>query len=428
MRPDLGLAATMLSRADPRTIQAVLSCGRRNCSSVTKAMEHFQTLYQTAGAEGAAKSILCRVGHCVSICAETWEFEAEDSKPKPGGIPLASFSWGQARRVLSTGGRSQGPRSEMSDVSGFHVKDVMDMDQDELIQKYNRTLRAAGLLRYMLEADDGLTEEPEQKMWTLVRQAEYQEFQSWKRHKVWCCLRDAHDTRCLLHRRCRPLCLLCALRTFPVMSPDLPLVTITVFAALNMHSMSHAMPLQLPPPQYPPQYPVRYQPPQYGQQYGQYGQRYGQLYGQQPQYQEEEWEEPGMKAEWQPDRIPPPPPPYYQQHHAPPPPPQQQQLHPPPLPPQEQLQQPPPWCPRKPARWTTCRSSRRRWKNERWTLANQVTGACRALYLFRTLSSVVSLAPSLGVPKILHALRAVPRHVPGDGLHVVHVLHVLHSC
>ena len=35
----------------------------------------------------------------------------------------------------------------MLDVSGFHVKDVMDMDLDELIQKYNRTVRAAGLLR-----------------------------------------------------------------------------------------------------------------------------------------------------------------------------------------------------------------------------------------------------------------------------------------
>ena len=155
----------------------------------------------------------------------------------------------------------------MSDVSGFHVKDVMDMDLDELIQKYNRTVRAAGLLRYMLEADDGLTEEPEQKTWTLVRQAKYQEFQAWKRHKVWCCLRDARDTRCLLHCPWRPPRLFCALQAFRVLSPDSALVTITVFAALNMPSMSQAMPPQLPPPQYPPQYPVPYQPPQYGQQY-----------------------------------------------------------------------------------------------------------------------------------------------------------------
>ena len=55
------------------------------------------------------------------------------------------------------------PRSEMSDASRSHVKDVVDMDLDELIQKYNRTVRAAGLLRYMLEADHRVIEEPEQK-------------------------------------------------------------------------------------------------------------------------------------------------------------------------------------------------------------------------------------------------------------------------
>ena len=60
------------------------------------------------------------------------------------------------------------------------------MDLDELVQKYNRNVRAAGLLRYMLEADHGLTEEPEQKTWILVRQSKYQEFQASKRHKAWC--------------------------------------------------------------------------------------------------------------------------------------------------------------------------------------------------------------------------------------------------
>ena len=52
MRQDSGLAATMLSRAEPRTIQAVLSCGTKNCSSVTKAVEHFQRLYPTAQPPG----------------------------------------------------------------------------------------------------------------------------------------------------------------------------------------------------------------------------------------------------------------------------------------------------------------------------------------------------------------------------------------
>ena len=125
----------------------------------------------------------------------------------------------------------------MSDVSSFHVKDVMDMDLDELIQKYNRTVRAAGLLRYMLEADHGLTEEPEQKTWTLVRQSEFQEFQAFKRHKVWCCLRNARDTRCLFDSPWRPSSLFCALQTFRVLSPDLAPGTINVFPARNMRSM-----------------------------------------------------------------------------------------------------------------------------------------------------------------------------------------------
>ena len=189
LRQDLGLAATMLSRAEPRTIQAVPSCGRKNCSSVTKAVEHFQTLYPTAGAKGAAKSILCRIADCVSGCVEAGELETEDPKSKHGGIPLARLSGREARGVLGTGSRPRGPRSEMSDVSSFHVKDVMNMDQDQMIWKYHRTVRTAGLLRYMLKADHGLTEEPEQKTWRLFRQSEFREFQAWKRHKVWSSLR-----------------------------------------------------------------------------------------------------------------------------------------------------------------------------------------------------------------------------------------------
>ena len=111
-----------------------------------------------------------------------------------------------------------------------------------------------------------------------------------------------------------------------------------MFPALNMRSMSQAMPPQPPPPQYPLQYPVPYQPPQYGQQYGQYGQRYGQLYGQEPlQYQQEVWKDSDVKEEWERDPIPPPPPQYYQQHHPAPPPPQQPQQQPPaPSPPQDE--------------------------------------------------------------------------------------------
>ena len=74
------------------------------------------------------------------------------------------------------------------------------MNLDDLIHKYNRNVRAAGLLRYMLESDHGLTEHPEQKRWSPIRQSEFQECQQWKRlHKVWCRLRYTRDIRCLFN-------------------------------------------------------------------------------------------------------------------------------------------------------------------------------------------------------------------------------------
>ena len=83
----------MLNRAEPRTIQAVLSYGTKNCSSVTKAMEHFQTLYPTAGADGTAKSIPRRVGHCVCGCAGAGEFRGGGPKAETRGYPAGKRFW-----------------------------------------------------------------------------------------------------------------------------------------------------------------------------------------------------------------------------------------------------------------------------------------------------------------------------------------------
>ena len=44
-------------------------------------------------------------------------------------------------------------------------------------------------MTYILEADHGVTKELEQKTWSLVRQLEFEEFQAWKCHKLWCFLR-----------------------------------------------------------------------------------------------------------------------------------------------------------------------------------------------------------------------------------------------
>ena len=134
-------------------------------------------LYPTAGAEGAAKSILLRVGYCVSGFAAAGDFETEDLNSKPQGIPLANPSVQEAPGVRGTRSRRRTPRSEMSDISGLHVKDVMDMDLDELIKKYNRTVLGARVLKYMPEVEHGVTEEPEQKTWSPVRQWEFKELQ-----------------------------------------------------------------------------------------------------------------------------------------------------------------------------------------------------------------------------------------------------------
>ena len=106
------------------------------------------------------------------------------------------------------------------------------MDLDELIHKNYRTVRAAGLLRYMLEADHGVTEEPEDKTWTLMPESEFQEFQAWKCHKVQCFLRYAHDTRCLFDCPWRPPCLFRAFQTFRVLFLALAPGKTTVFTRL----------------------------------------------------------------------------------------------------------------------------------------------------------------------------------------------------
>ena len=170
-----------------------------------------------------------------------------------------------------------------------------------------------------------------------------------------------------------------------------------------------------------------YQPPRYGQQHGQFGQRYGQLYGQQLlQYQQEAWEDSDVKEEWERDRIPPPPPQYYQQPQPPTPPPQQQQQQPPaPSPPQDEA----PVVPEEAAALDDLPIKEEAMEEPKMDTREPghrcMQNVCRASYLFRTLSRVVSPAPSFRVQNVLYALRAVPSHVPGDRLHV---LRVLHSC
>ena len=197
----------MLSCAEPRTIQAVLSCGTKNSSSVARAMEHFETLYPTAGAEGRAKSILRRVGDCVSGHAEAGEFEAEDPKLKPWGIPLVSLSTGEDWGVLGARGRPRGPLLVPRQGCDGHGSGRVSPD----VQPNRAVSWTVGVHARGRPWAEKRNEAEDLDSGTAVR---VQRISSMKApqgvHE--CCLRDARDTRCLLGCPCRPPCLFCWLQ------------------------------------------------------------------------------------------------------------------------------------------------------------------------------------------------------------------------
>ena len=77
-------------------------------------------------------------------------------------------------------------------------------------------------------------------MWSLMRHTESQEYQAWKRHKVWCFLCNPCDTHCLFHRPWRRPCLISAFRMFRVLPLILTPWSRTVFFAPTMYSMPQA--------------------------------------------------------------------------------------------------------------------------------------------------------------------------------------------
>ena len=56
------MAVALMSNAAPRTIQAVLGCGIKNCSSASQAHEYFKQQFPTSAPAKAAASFLWRQG------------------------------------------------------------------------------------------------------------------------------------------------------------------------------------------------------------------------------------------------------------------------------------------------------------------------------------------------------------------------------
>ena len=145
------MAITSSSNAAPRTIQAVLGCGKKNCSSASQAHEHFKQQVPTSQPARAAASLLRAMARCTMGCDMAAPYtEGQDvGSVKTEGVSLGALSASAAREALGTSGDKR-RRGDMDTWSGFRREDLIDMSFGKMAYKYERTLKAAGWLRYML--------------------------------------------------------------------------------------------------------------------------------------------------------------------------------------------------------------------------------------------------------------------------------------
>ena len=210
------MAITLSSNAAPRTIQAVLGCGTKNCSTASQAHEYFKQQFPTSAPAKAAPSMLRPMARCTIGCAMAKPYtEGQDvGNVKTEGMSLGALSAAAAREALGTSGNKR-RRGDMDTWSGFRGEDLIDMSFKRLADNYERTLKAAGLLCYMLTQDgaDDETFANLGKNWRLMSSRDYDDYMTLKRQRVChCCTRSACRTcrfyRCpwrpssLLHALC----------------------------------------------------------------------------------------------------------------------------------------------------------------------------------------------------------------------------------
>ena len=150
-RQDLAMAVTLSSTAAPRTIQAVLGCGTKNCSSASQAHEFFKQQFPTSQPARAAASLLRAMARCTMGCDMAAPYtEGQDvGNVKTEDVSLGALSASAAREALGTSG-DQRRHGDLDRWSGFRGEDLIDMSFEKMADKYERTPKAAGLLRYML--------------------------------------------------------------------------------------------------------------------------------------------------------------------------------------------------------------------------------------------------------------------------------------
>ena len=100
------MAVTLTWNAAPRTIQAVLGCGTKNCSSASQAHEYFKQQFPTSAPAKAAASMFRVMVRCTIGCDMAAPYtEGQDvGSVKTEGVSLGPLSAAAAREALGTSG------------------------------------------------------------------------------------------------------------------------------------------------------------------------------------------------------------------------------------------------------------------------------------------------------------------------------------
>ena len=176
----------------------MLGCGTKNCSSASQAHEFLKQQFPTNAPAKASASLLRAMARCTIGCDMVAPYtEVQDvGSVKTEGVSLGALNAAAARDALGTSGDKR-RRGDMDTWTGFCGEDLMDMSFEKMADKYERTLQATGLLRYMLTQDgaDDETLANLGKNWSLMSSSDYDDYMILKPQRVrHCCTRCACRT------------------------------------------------------------------------------------------------------------------------------------------------------------------------------------------------------------------------------------------
>ena len=89
-------------------------------------------------------------------------------------MPLSKRRGEDAQAALRGcgGGARRRHGDEFSDVSGILAQDLMEVSKEDLVSRYVHTIKAVGLMRYLLELEYEELNDVANKPWVLVKRHE----------------------------------------------------------------------------------------------------------------------------------------------------------------------------------------------------------------------------------------------------------------